>query len=284
MLSANRLVPLAAAAALAFTGCGGDDPETPDQPPAELLRAAAENPVESGEAAIEIAAELEGDSVVAGPSRVTAQGPFEHGEGALPRFELEGEAEVAGFGIDGAVVSTGDDAFVDFFGELYRVGPERVAAIEDRLAASGGGGLDVAGWIADPAYGEIDEVGGADAQQVEGTLRTDAAAAELGALAEAIGVPPLVQALADGARPGPVEVWVALDDTTIRRVRVQFPFTVPPELLAAARGIRSGSVTLEAEVSDVGAEVEIEPPAGGGFKPIESLIEELRGLARLGGL
>jgi len=272
-----------AAILTAIAGCGGDS-DTPDEPPAELLRAAAANPVASGEAEVELALALDGDSLLAGPADVIADGPFERGEGALPRFALEGDAEVAGFGIEGAVISTGDDAFVDFFGELYRVGPERIAEIERRLGGAGGLGIDVAGWIADPAYGEIEAVAGADAQEVQGTLRTEAAAGELAALAEAVGAPPLVSAIAEGAREGTAEAWVAFDDTTVRRLRVRFPFAVPPALLAAARGVSGGTVDLEVEVSDVGAEVEIEPPRGGGFKPIESLIDELRGLAQLGGL
>lgn len=272
-----------AALLIALAGCGGE-PETPDEPPAELLRSAAANPVTSGEAEVDLALELDGDSLLAGPAEVSGVGPFERGEGALPRFALEGDAEVAGFGIEGAVISTGDDAFVDFFGELYRVGPERIAEIERRLGGGGGLALDVAGWVADPSYGEIDSVAGADAQEVEGTLRTEAVATELAALAEAVGAPPLVAAIGRGAREGTVEAWVALDDTTVRRLRMRFPFVVPPPLLAATRGVSGGTVDLEVEVSDVGADVEIERPQGGGFKPIESLIEELRGLAQLGGL
>jgi hypothetical protein len=283
---ATRAAAAAILAALltATAGCGDGEPETPDESPAELLRAAAANPVASGEAEVDLALELDGDSLLAGPADVSGGGPFERGEGALPRFALEGDAEVAGFGIEGAVISTGDDAFVDFFGELYRVGPERIAEIERRLGGSGGLGLDVAGWIAEPSYGEIESVAGADAQEVSGTLRTEAAAAELAALAEAVGAPPLVAAIAEGADEGTAEAWIAFEDTTVRRLRVRFPFAVPPPLLTATRGVSGGTVDLEVEVSDVGADVEIEPPRGGGFKPIESLIEELRGLARLGGL
>jgi len=273
----------AAAILAAIAGCGGE-PDTPDEPPAELLRAATANPVESGEAELELALELDGDSLLAGPADVIADGPFERGEAALPRFAIEGDAEVAGFGIEGAVISTGDDVFVDFFGELYRVGPERIAEIERRLGGTGGLGIDVAGWIADPTYGEIEAVAGADAQEVQGALRTEAAAGELAALGEAVGAPLLVAAIAEGAGEGTAEAWVAFEDTTVRRLRVRFPFVVPPALLAATRGVSGGTVDLEVEVSDVGAEVEIEPPRGGGFQPIESLIEELRGLARLGGL
>jgi len=280
-----QILAVLASVAVAVAGCGGG-PEQPDEPPAELLRHAAENPAPSGEAKVDLSLDLKGSSPLAGATSLDLIGPFELAEGAeLPRLELAAEAEVAGFGIDGALISTGEDAFVDFFGEVYRVGPERIAQIESGLSARGDGlGLDVSGWVADPRYGEIEEVAGAETQRIEGTLRAGAAAAELAALAESLGAPPLIRALAAGAGEGPAEAWVAFDDETIRRLRIQFPFTVPPDLLGVARGITGGAAILEVEISDVGAEVEIEPPAGGGFKPIEQLIAELRSLASLGGL
>ena len=110
-----------------------------------------------------------------GPARATrswraaagfeATGPFDLGDGdGLPAFDLDGEAQAAGFGLDTDVISTGDDAFVVFFGENYRVGAERVAEAEAALAGAAGGGggfgLDVAGWFRDPAYAGSEEVGG----------------------------------------------------------------------------------------------------------------------------
>ena len=65
---------------------------------------------------------------------------------------------------------------------------------------------------------------------------------------------------------------------------MQFPFTVPPDQLALTRGIESGTVTIDAEISDVGADVTIGVPEGGGFQPIEDLTGRLESLASLGGL
>lgn len=287
----RALAALAAlAGALALSACGGgeEDQATPTEPPAGLLAQAAANPATSGEASIEIDMDLEGDTPLAGAAGFEGTGPFDLGDGSgLPAFELDGEADAAGFGLDTDVISTGDDAFVIFFGENYRVGAERVAAAEAALAdAAGGGGfgLDVAGWFRDPSYAGSEDAGGADTEKVEGVLDADAAASDLSELARAIGAPPVVIALADGAGSGPVEAWVAYDDKTIRRLRAQFPFTVPPDQLALTRGIESGTVTIDAEISDVGAEVSIEPPEGGGFQPIEDLTSRLESLASLGGL
>ena len=282
---------LGAVAILPLAACGEeDDPDPPDQPPAELLREAAANPATSGEAEIDLSIRLDGSSLLAGTTTVELSGPFELVEGGLPRFDFAVDAEVAGFGVDGALVSTGDDAFVVFFGENYRVGTERVAAITQRLGAAGAGsgsaglGLDVAGWFEQPRYAGSEEVGGAETERIEATLRSDAAARDLAELASALGAPGALRALAAGAEPGPAEAWIALEDETIRRLRVQFPFTVPPAQRAAARGIGGGAVSLDAEIADVGTEVEIEPPPGGGFQPIEQLIARLRDLASLGGL
>jgi hypothetical protein len=282
----------AAAGALALAGCGGGgDPETPSEPPAELLRTAIENPAQSGESRIVFATQLEGDSLLAGDAGATLDGPFALDQaGGLPSFDLALDGEVAGFGVDGQLVSTGDDAFVVFFGQNYRVGTGRVASIEQQLASAGAGGgaaglgLDVASWFEQPRYAGSEEVAGTETERIEGTLDGAAAAEDLSALAASLGAPALIEALAAGAGPGPIEAWVAYDDKTIRRLRVQFPFTVPPAQRASALGVGSGDVSFEAEISDVGAEVAVEPPPGGGFRPVEQLIARLQGLASLAGL
>ena len=282
------LAALALAAGAAISGCG-DERGAPEQPPAELLRTAAADPARSGEAQVDLELRLDGSSLLAGVTRVHLDGPFELADDrGLPSFGFALEAEVAGFGVDGELVSTGDDAFVVFFGENYRVGPERVAAIESQLAAATGGGaglgLDIADWFEQPRYAGEEEVAGAEAERIEATLRTEAVARDLSGLAGAIGAPAIVEALAAGAEPGPIEAWVAFDDSTVRRLRTQFPFTVPVAQRSSTQGITGGVVSLDAEISEVGAEVEIEPPPGGGFQPIEQLARRLRDLASLGGL
>ena len=279
----------AAAGAVTLAACGGgEDPAAPSEPPAALLANAAAAPATSGEAAIDVALDLQGDTLLAGAAGFDATGPFDLGDGTgLPAFDLEAEAEVAGYGLDTDVVSTGEDAYVVFFGENYRVGAERVAEAEAALAGAGKGGglgLDVAGWFRDPSYAGSEEVGGTETEKVEGTLDAPAAAADLSDLARAAGAPPFLSALAEGAGSGPVEAWVAYEDKTIRRLRIQFPFTIPQNQVVQARGIESGAVTIDAEISDVGADVSIEPPEGGGFKPIERLTDRLESLASLGGL
>jgi hypothetical protein len=282
VLKARAVLP-AALLAVSISACGGSDPEPPDEPPAALLREAAANLPASGEAEIGVDVVLEGDSLLSGPVAVALDGPFAlDPAGGLPRFDFEADAEVAGFGLDGAVVSTGDDAFVVFFGENYRVGPERTAELEDSLQAarSEGAALRAGEWVRKPAYDGTEEVGGVDAVRITGTVDPEAVMRDLEGLASALGTPP--GAVRSGAlSAGPAEAWVALDDRTLRRIRVQLTFEAS-DGVRARYGVAAGALTLDAEVSDIGAEVTIEPPPGGGFQPIEDLtgrIESLAGLA-----
>ena len=174
----RRLAAATAALACAalIAACGGDEErDPPSQPPAELLATAAANPPASGEARILLEAQLEGSSALAGTVAVDASGPFALDEaGGLPSFDFTTDAEVAGFGVDADLVSTGDDAFIVFFGENYRVGPELTAQIEDTLAAgtdqAGGLGIDLAGWVTDPVYAGSEDVAGTETVRIEGTL------------------------------------------------------------------------------------------------------------------
>lgn len=282
--------------ALALVGLGlglvlgacGSDPETPSQPPAELLARAAANPAVSAEASIDLDAVLRGDSLLAGPSAAELEGPYAlDAGGGLPSFEFELDAEVAGFGVDAELVSTGEDAYVVFFGENYRVGPERVAALERglRAAREQGGSpsleLDVASWFRNPRYAGGEEVAGTEAERIVGTLDARAAATEVSGLAAALGAPSPLREIAAGAGRGPVEAWVAYEDDTIRRLRARLPFAVPPDRRDEARGIGGGTISLDAEISEVGTEVSVEPPEGGGFQPVEQLLDRLRSLADL---
>jgi hypothetical protein len=267
-----------------LASCGDGEPEAPSEPPAELLREAVANPAQSGESDISLDLALEGDSLLAGPSSVGLDGPFAlDPEGGIPSFDFALDAEVAGFGVDGELVSTGDDAYVVFFGENYRVGPEQFDALDEQLGTAGaaGLGLRIDRWFVDPRYAGAEEVEGTETERIEGTLDRRRAGADLANLLSAFGAPPVLAEAAFRAGSGPIEAWVAFDDHTIRRVRAQFPFKVPPALRERAGGISGGAAAIDAEISDVGAEVTVEPPPGGGFQPIEQLIDRLSSLAGL---
>jgi hypothetical protein len=96
-----------------------------------------------------------------------------------------------------------------------------------------------------PRYAGIEEAGGVDAVRIDGELDLNAAGIAAG--------------------PADAEVWVGLEDRTVERVRL------------------TGPLTVDAEISDVGPDAEIEPPPGGGYQPLDELIDRLQGFAGLAG-
>jgi hypothetical protein len=252
VLRSGRLPAALAGAALllGLASCGGGDEEVPapELSADEMLDRAFERPPESGRASIDLGAVLP----QAPSERVATQleGPFVTADGDLPSFDLAGEAEAVGFGVELRLVSTGDDAFVVFFGENYRVGPEQVAAIRERAA-----GVDPREWFGPARHAGTDEVDGEDAYLVEAPIRPDRVAADL----EAVGG----GGIADlrGLEGGTAEALIGVDDEVIRGLRVE-----------------SEALELDLELSDLGEEQEIEPPPGGGFQPIEDLLERIPGL------
>ena len=140
----------------------------------------------------------------------------------VPSFDFELDATVAGFGVDGEVVSTGEDAYVVFFGENYRVGHRAGRRAERGLLAARDERRPPA-WrssrrsgSADPRYAGTEEVDGADTERIEGTLDAPGRRAGLsGLLAAARRRRAAAAARGPAAGDGPVEAWVAYDDHTI---------------------------------------------------------------------
>jgi hypothetical protein len=240
----------AAALALGAPACGGgdDEPAAPDVPADEMLDRAFERLPRSGVASVDLEAVLPG-----GPAEAVAaqlEGPFETSSGGLPGFDLEGEAQAAGFGVDLRLVATGGDAYVVFFGENYRVGPEGVAELERRTA-----GVDPRSWFGSARHAGSEELDDTDVYRVDASLRADRVAADFAAAGLGDGVD------VSGLQGGTATALIGVDDGVIRGVRVS-----------------SEAVGLDVELSDLGEAQSIEPPPGGGFQPIEDLLERIPGV------
>jgi hypothetical protein len=123
-IRAVLLFAVAALAALALAACGGDDGG--DEDPREVLEATFNNDQEVTSGVVDLSLDLSAEGDEGGEVSVTFAGPFQDGEnGAFSQFDMEAEVSIesdqGNFSGSGALISTGDRAFVNFQGTDYEI-------------------------------------------------------------------------------------------------------------------------------------------------------------------
>jgi hypothetical protein len=267
-LLSPRAILGAALACAVLAGCGDSKPATPDEPPAKLLERALSKPLTSGKVAIDVRADVKNSSYLSEPATVKLDGPFELRGAAVPRFDLDFDADVLGYGLAGRLISDGEDGYVVFFGENYRLGTDHIDTADATLQSAVDDGLRVnpADWLGASRYDGTEEVGGDDVHRITGPLRVEPFRKDLVEISYhlGLGIPYLVS---ERVRSGTVEFLVADDDDTLRGMRLELRLSGPGEL------------DVGTELSDLGSQQEIERPEGGGFKPVEELLARFEDLA-----
>jgi hypothetical protein len=237
-------------------GCGGNE-EEPRQVDAEaLLDSAFSRPVSSAVVSIELVAGAESVPSLSVPVSVSLDGPYVSGGGVrVPSADWELEAEVAGFGVDGELVSTGDNIYLSVFGDNYQVGR---AAVEARRQALSDPGLDPRSWFGPASYEGDEEVEGTATARIDAPLRGDPLAADLDELGGRLSLPPVGPPIGRGT----IQAWIGIDDGILRELRID----------------AGEDLAVDVVLSQVGEPQEITIPAGGGFKPIGDLLASLQEL------
>jgi len=249
------IVVAALCAGLGLTSCDGDD-ERRNVDAEAVLDSAFEHPVESAMTRVELIA---GPGAVPGlsvPARISLDGPYVSGDGArVPSADWDLEAEVAGFGIDGELVSTGENVFLSVFGDNYQLGR---AAVEARGEALADPGLDPRSWFGPATYEGDEEVEGTATARIDAPLRGARLSADLEELGGRLGLPPVPTPIVRGT----IQAWIGVDDRLLRELRIDAGEDLAADLV----------------LSEIGVPQEITIPAGGGFKPIGDLLSSLHAL------
>lgn len=283
----------AAAVVLVVRACSSDDPR------AVLGRL---KPASSGEVRFEVEVRLAGLAALAGPFRLTLEGPFvDHGPGAVPEIDWDVTAVGAGERIDGGLVVTRERSFVRYEGRAYAVPPEAdrelraslprtSAALPPFLRRTHPGPFDpgprarIAG---------TEEVAGEELTRIEGPVDEAAALAVIERLWSAERradasipevTPDLRRRIRDAVREPRFTASVAEDDT-LRRGEVTAMVVLPPELSEQLGGVGGGTVTLTTTYSELGRPQRIEPPPdplpfSRLERRIQALVDDLAGGAR----
>jgi hypothetical protein len=260
-----------AAAAVALSGCGGSESGRHVDPSA-LLDSAFTHPISSSSVEADFKLEVEGVPQLSDPTTLSIDGPYVSGQGnQIPSFDWDVDASLGGFGLEGEVVSTGDNVYLSVFGDNYQVGRAPVARVNASVANLV---INPREWFGKASYEGDEEVAGVETAHILARLRGDQLVEDVGALGEGLGLSSLTPVV-----NGKIEAWVGIDDEVVRELAVLARFTIPPDQRDRVRGATRGRVGFEIVQSDVGSEQEITIPEGGGFKPIGRLIESINDLA-----
>lgn len=287
-MSARRLVAVLAALvlALAIAACGGDGGGSGGGDSAdELLQKASKQTAKSADVKFELEASLKGSAKeLDGPVKLSFSGPYRsNGAKTLPDLDWKIHAEGGGEDFDARVITTRDNAWVEYQGETYEVGEQLISSLGAQMQRQQADpeelrSIGVSEWFDDPDV-EDAEVGGVPTRRVSGdvdvrkvlesvdkVLRKSAAAAQ--------PVPRLTEQTMDeieeAVKTAHVETDVGRDDGILRRNTMELSFEVPEDRRASARGLEGGDLSVLFEQTDVNGDQRVTAPSGA--RPISELL------------
>ena len=266
------LVATCATGALAFSACSAEE--------ASVVKTAFEQDIKSADVTVAISMKS-----AQGETGVALSGPFQsNGERKLPsvdwKLRLDGMLPRP---IEGRVISSGDDAFIEYGGETYQVGKDKIAQLGAMGAGSGMESADLAklmgkmqDWFPQSDAQSDASLNGEAVTRITGKLDLSEALKDMQAMAKQPGASGFegLKQLSDGdldqvekmISDPTFTVDVAQSDDKLRRIAARM--TIEDE------SGEKGTVSFSIQLKDVDKPVTITPPASG--RPLEELMQKLQ--------
>ena len=272
------VLPLAVAAGAAIAACGGSghsNSAAVKATPAALVSQtfSASNGIDSGRLGLTLTVTLNGIKQLGGkPVTLDISGPFKRGADGQISTDLTANVSIAGstaaLGIDRVAGKT----YLGINGTFYELPASRTpSASGGASGASGllsGLGLDPQTWLSDPHIVGTADVGGVATQHL--TAQIDVAnvlndvsklvAGSTGATGAATSsnVLALIESAITTAR---VDVYTGVSDHIVRKFDLAIAFTAPQIAAGVLGGLTSGSLGLDATLTQLGQPETITAPA-----------------------
>ncbi len=268
-------------------GGGGEDPQ-------EAINKAFSTPIESANITLSMKVSAEGVPQLEEPAEVKLSGPFQsNGKQKLPSLDWQASVSGGGQSFSGGVISTGDNAFVNFQGSDYEVGEDQVAQINQQLGQQTQDkslkdfGIDPNNWVTNAEDEGSEEVNGADSQHVSAGVDVEKMLTDLNKTVEQAGAmsggatpqqitPEQIEQIKQVVKEPKVDVWVGNDDDTLRRLKIVVDFEIPEAQRSQFQGASGGTFEFSLDLAEVGEDQTIEAPANP--KPLSELQGSLGGL------
>jgi hypothetical protein len=295
----SRLIPIllaliAVAVAVGIAACGGKgDSANARQVVKQTF--AGKKRVDSGRLNLSMTANLTASGLAATqlkePIVIKMSGPFQsRGDTKLPAMDLELSATGSGSDFSAGAVSTGDKGYVTFQGKPYSVPDSTFTRFkrdfeqqqkQDNQSSTNldlkALGINPDNWLENPKNEGDEDVGGATTTHVSSNVNLDALLADVDRLlkrADKLGlsqqqlqqVPQGLNSqsrkqIKSSIKKAKVDIWTGKDDKTLRRLRLDVSFVLPPALQSQAQGVKGGDIKLDLEVADVNKPQNIKAPA-----------------------
>jgi hypothetical protein len=299
------IVALILVLAAVIAGCGDDGGGGED--PNQVLDETFNNPdqIESGVLEISLDGSAEGEQ--GGTLTATIAGPFQGDEDdptALPQLDLSAEISVSGsgqsFDFEGGLVATKDNAYVEYQGQAYEIGPslfQRFKALSERSARQAQSnrkassifdrlGVDPSNWLTNLSNEGDEDVEGTETIHIHGDADVEQIVSDFAKIAQRVpgdGAPQLDQEQLEQAtsaiQEASLDVYSGKDDHILRRLSLSLTIEAPDGAEDAT--VTSTSLDASVTLSDVNEPQEITEPQGA--QPISELLDQF-GVGGLGPL
>jgi hypothetical protein len=265
-----------------------------------LLDKAFKHSIKSADMTLNIEAKVNGVAALSQPIGLKVAGPYQsNGKGKLPSFDWKVSVSGGGQAFSGGLISTGDNAFVNFQGTNYQLGAAQVAKLNSQLSQTGSGkslkafGIDPQAWVKDPQDKGTENVNGVDTTHVQASVdigkmfadfnKTIQKAGSMSTAAPSQLTPSQIAQIQQVLKNPKFDIYVGRSDDTIRRMSVSVDFQIPSAQRSKFQGASGGTLSFSIDFTKVGQHQTITAPTGA--RPISELQQQLGGLTGgLGGL
>jgi hypothetical protein len=276
-------------------GCGGGGGGSSEDARA-LIDKAFKTSIPSADMTLNIQAEVRGVAQLQQPVSLKVAGPYQSNGGKkLPDFNWQVSVSGGGQAFSGGLISTGDNAYVNFQGTNYEVGADKVAQFNQQLASQTGSGkslkdfgIDPQSWVQDPQDKGDESVNGSDTTHVEATVDVakmlsdfnktiQKAGGAMGSNAPQQLSQDTIDKVSQIVKDPKFDIYVGKDDSRIRRLSVKIDFDIPADQRAQFQGAEGGTISFQIDFAKVGEPQTVTAPQNA--RPISELQQQLGGVA-----
>jgi hypothetical protein len=278
---------------VAVAGCGGGSSSS-NEDPNQVLKETFNNDtkVTSGHMNISLSGSAEGTQ--SGNLSATIDGPFQSdasNPNTFPQLDLTAKVSASGagqsFSFDGSLITTKDNAYVDYQDQAYEVGTQLFQQFEKSYEKSASQaqaqnkqdassilnqfGVDPTTWLTNVSNEGTTDVDGTQTIHIHGDADVTQIVSDLNKIAQQAGsaaqsvTPDQIDQLKSAVKTASIDVYSAESDKTLRKLSLTLALTPP-----ASSGVTSVDVNFAVTLSDVNQPQTITPPSGA--KPISDLL------------